>query len=103
MIVTSSKGGTLIGARSLLAGRVELLRGSQRVAALALPAGTPVVFGPGGNRLTLSRLTHPFKLGARVPLTLILETAGGGRQEIEVDAEVRRESPADAELRAHRH
>ncbi len=103
MIVTSSEGGTLIGARSPLAGRIELLSASRPAEALPLPAGASLVFRPKGNRLALSRLRQPLKLGGRVPLTLIIENAAGARQEIEVDAEVRRESPVDAELRAHRH
>jgi len=103
MIVTSSESATLIGARSPVAGRVELKSASRLASALALPAGTPVILRPKGNHLALSRLTRALKLGDRVSLVLIIETATGTRQEIVVDAEVRRESPADAELRAHRH
>ncbi len=103
MVIESSEGGTLRAVLCAAADRVDLRTASRRVATLELPAGAPVVFRPKGNRLALSRLRQPLKLGGRVPLTLIIENAAGARQEIEVDAEVRRESPVDAELRAHRH
>jgi VCBS repeat-containing protein len=41
------------------------------------------------------------KPGDRFPLTLQIQTADGTRQDIAVDAEVRFESPLDAERRAH--
>ena len=70
---------------------------------LALPAGAAVVLRPGANRIVLTGLAHALKLGQRVPLTLQIEMAGGDREEIAVDAEVRTESPLDAERRAHHH
>jgi len=51
----------------------------------------------------LTGLTRALKPGERVVLTLEVETATGTREGIEVAAEVRSESPLDAERRAHRH
>jgi periplasmic copper chaperone A len=104
MVLTSTEDATLIGARSSLAARVEMMGGATRpLSGLPLPAGKPLVFRPGAKHFTLSGLSRPLKLGDRVSLLLIIETASGARSEIAVDAEVRNESPVDAELRAHRH
>jgi copper(I)-binding protein len=106
MVLTSTEGATLIGVRSSIAAQVSLrgpgLRGPAR-AALALPAGTAVALRPGADRIVLTGLAHALKLGERVPLTLKIETAAGALEEITVAAEVRTESPFDAERRAHRH
>ena len=106
MSLTSTEGATLIGVRSPIAAQVALrgpgAHGSARPL-LALPAGSVVVLRPGADRIALTGLAYALKLGARVPLTLLVETEAGVRQEIAVDAEVRNESPLDAERRAHRH
>ena len=105
MILTSTEGATLIGVRSSIAARVSLRapggHGRGR-ASIALPAGAAVAF-PGAERIVLTGLAHAMKPGDRVHLTLQIETAAGGREEIAVDAEVRTEWPFDAERRAHRH
>jgi hypothetical protein len=104
MVLTSTEDATLIGARSSFAARVDMMGGATRpLSGLPLPAGKPVAFRPGAKHFTLSGVSRPLKLGDRVPLLLIIETAAGARSEIAVDAEVRNESPVDAELRAHRH
>lgn len=105
MVLTSSEGATLVAVRSSLAARAALRspRPARIVASLALPAGRPISLGPAGTHIVLRGLVRTLKLGDRVPLTLVFETAAGARQEIGVDAEVRNESPVDAELRAHRH
>ena len=106
MVLTSTEGATLIGVCSSIAAQVSLRGPNTHFparAGLALPAGAAVVLRPGADRIVLTGLVHVLKLGQRVPLTLQIETAGGGREEIAVDAEVRTESPLDAERRAHRH
>jgi copper(I)-binding protein len=70
---------------------------------MALPADVAVALRPGANRIALTGLAHALKPGERVFITLQIETAAAGREEITVDAEVRTESPFDAERRAHRH
>jgi len=73
------------------------------IAELPLPAGTPVGLVPGGVRLTLGQLTRKLKQGDRIPLTLVIRTGEGSRQEIPITAEVRRRSPLEDERRAHTH
>jgi copper(I)-binding protein len=104
MVLTSSDGARLVGVRSGIAARVSVRGKTGRVAAaLELPPGRSVSLRPGAERIALSRLSRPLKLGDRVPLTLTVETRDGARRDIAVNAEVRNESPVDAELRAHRH
>jgi hypothetical protein len=106
MNLTSTEGATLIGVRSPIAAQAAL-RGPGahgRVRAfLALPAGSAVALRPGSDHVALTGLARALKPGERVALTLLVETAAGMRQEIAIDAEVRNESPLDAERHAHRH
>ena len=105
MVLTSTEGATLIGVRSTAA-QVSLrgpgLRGRARKG-LPLPAGAAIALRPGADRIVLTGLTRALKPGERVVLMLEVETVTGAREEIEVAAEVRSESPLDAERRAHRH
>jgi copper(I)-binding protein len=103
MVLSSAEGATLVGVRSSVAARAGLrgTRGSLPV--LALPAGQPVSLRPNAERITLDGLAHPLRLGQRVPLTLVVATSDGVSRQISVEAEVRNESPVEAELRAHRH
>ena len=106
MVLTSTEGATLIGVRSSIAAQVSLrgpgLRGRARKG-LPLPAGAAIALRPGADRIVLTGLAHALTPGERVPLTLQIETAAGALEEITVAAEVRTESPFDAERRAHRH
>lgn len=106
MVLTSTEGATLVGVRSSIAARVSL-RGAGRQGAarapLPLPAGAAIALRPGADRIALTGLKRALKRGERVVLTLEIETATGSREEIAVDAEVRTESPFDAERRAHHH
>jgi len=77
-------------------------RGRHVAAALELPSGKAIALRPGGDHIVLNGLSRPLKLGERVALTLTIETAAGAHEDIAVDAEVRKESPFDAERRAHR-
>jgi hypothetical protein len=103
MVLSSAEDATLVGVRSSVASRAGLRGTRGAVAKLALPAGQAVSLRPDGERITLDGLAHPLQLGQRVPLTLTIATRDGARRRIPVDAEVRNESPVDAELRAHRH
>jgi periplasmic copper chaperone A len=106
MEIQSSEGATLVDARSDAATSVTIRRpgkGTGTIGKLPLPAGVPVMLAPDGYRLALTRLTHPIKLGDRVPLTLTLEAEDGTRQEISIDAEVRRRSALDDHLHPHTH
>ena len=103
MILTSTDGATLVAVDCPLAARALLRAGrpGRTLPSLALPAGEPVSLRAAGKRILLLRLARPLKLGDRVPLTLVFE-AGGVRQNVAVDAEVRNESPVEAEMRSHR-
>jgi hypothetical protein len=103
MLLTSTEAATLVGVRSALAARasVRVTRGPER-SELPLPAGVTVALRPNADRIVLRGLAHSLKRGDRFPLTLQIQAADGTRQDIEVDAEVRSESPLDAERRGHR-
>ena len=106
MDLTSTEGATLVGARSMDAGVVAIHTRGNRLAPkseLALPAGSMIKLSPGGYRLAMRSLTRPLKLGDRVGLTLTIQAPDGKQQEIPVNAEIRRRSPIEDELRAHRH
>ena len=87
----------LVEARSPAAGVVEIhemaMHGNvmkmNAIPALELPAGKPVVLGPGGNHIMLIDLKAQVKEGTSVPLTLIIEGRDGKRETIEVLAPVR--------------
>jgi copper(I)-binding protein len=106
MVLTSTEGAALIGVRSPVAARAVLIRsgrhGEHSAVPFKLPAGKAIALRPDGDRIALSGLSQPLKLGERIALTLTIETAAGAHEDIAVDAEVRKESPLDAERRAHR-
>jgi periplasmic copper chaperone A len=104
MVLTSTEGALLKGARSVVATTV-VIRGATGVKTfpqLALPAGAPVVLAPDTYHLVLRGLAHPLNAGDRVPLVLTIELATGARQEIAINAEVRARPPSDDERRAPR-
>jgi periplasmic copper chaperone A len=97
MELKSTQGATLVGASSPLAGSVELhemrmegdLMKMRLVPRLPLPAGKPVVLKPGGYHLMLYDLKQQLQEGTRVPIRLEFETAGGRRDSVDIQAEVR--------------
>jgi len=104
MALTSTEGATLVDVKCGVAKRVVIIAAGDRSAAierLPLPKGDAVTLEPGGNRLRLVGLSHALKLGDRVSLVLTLEYGDGTRQEIPVDAEVRRRSAFDDHLHGH--
>jgi copper(I)-binding protein len=106
MEVTSTEGAVLVGARSKIAASAAVVGPggkAEPVERLILPAGAPVLLAPGSYRIRLARIDHAVKLGDAVPLVLIIEAADGSRQEIAVQAEVRRRSTLDDHLHAHSH
>jgi len=106
MELTSVDGGTLVGARSEVAGKTYLVgpgNGSPPVERLSLAAGAPVMLVPGSYHVRLAGLTRALKLGDRLLLVLIIEAADGKRQEVGADVEVRRRSTVDEHLDGHHH
>jgi copper(I)-binding protein len=106
MVLTSSEGAVLRQARSPIAAMVVIRAAGaagRKLDQLPLPAGAAVKLAPGEWRLGLIGLSRPLKVAERVPVVLVIEAPDGTRQEIPVNAEVRRHSPIDDERRAHQH
>jgi copper(I)-binding protein len=106
MEITSLEGVDLVGGRSAIAAHTVLLAPGAKVRPvdrLALPPGAPVILVPGSYRLQLYPINRTLRLGDWVPLVLITEAADGRREEIAVQAEVRRRSAVDDHLHGHRH
>src|SRR5262245_9978943 len=106
MELTAVDGGTLVGARSEIAGKASLVgpgKGGATVARLALAAGASGVLVPSSVRVRRSGLTRTLNLGDRVPLVLIVEAPDGNRVEVVADAEVLRRSTVDDHLSGHHH
>ena len=104
--LTSSEGLTLVGVVGDVAADIGVHAAggpAPKIARLPLPAGATVKLAPGGTRIVLAHVKRSLKLGDRVPLKLVLEDAQGTRQEISVDAEVRRRSPTDDHRRGLGH
>ena len=95
--ITSSAGGKLVSASSPLAGVVEVhemvmdgnVMKMRAVPSLELPAGKTVELKPGGYHVMLMDLKQELKTGDSVPLTLVIEGAGGKRETVELKAPVR--------------
>ena len=109
--ITSARGGKLVSASSPVAGVVEIhemkMQGEvmrmRAVTDLDLPAGKTVALKPGGYHLMLLDLKQPLKAGDTVPVTLVVEGAGKGRESIEVKAVVRAATAAPAAAHQHKH
>jgi len=95
--ITSSAGGKLVSASSPLAGVVEVhemvmdgnVMKMRAVPSLELPPGKTVELKPGGYHVMLMDLKQELKTGDSVPLTLVIEGAGGKRETVELKAPVR--------------
>ena len=95
--ITSSSGGKLIAASSPVAGVVEVhemamdgkVMKMRAVSALDLPAGKAVGLKPGGYHVMWMDLKQELKPGETVPVTLVIEGAGGKRENVEIKAPVK--------------
>lgn len=95
--LTAAGGGKLLSASSPVAGLVEIhemrmddgVMKMRAVSSVDLPAGKTVELKPGGYHVMLMDLKQPLKPGDTVPVTLMVETAGGKKESIEVKAPVR--------------
>ena len=105
--VTSTTGGKLVSASSPVAGVVEIhemaMEGNvmkmRAVSGLELPAGKAVDLKPGGYHVMLMDLKQELKPGDAVPVTLVIEGAGGKRESVELKAPVK----ALADNSSHKH
>ncbi len=96
--ISSPAGGTLISARSPVAGVVEIhemamdgtvMRMRALPAGLDLPAGQTVELKPGGYHIMLLDLKQQLKEGQPVPLTLVIKGRDGQSETLELQATVR--------------
>jgi copper(I)-binding protein len=95
--ISSTSGGKLVSASSPVAGVVEvhemMMDGSvmkmRAVTKLELPAGKAVDLKPGGYHLMLMDLKQELKTGESVPVTLVIEGAGGKRETVDIKAPVK--------------
>jgi periplasmic copper chaperone A len=92
MALVSAKDDRLVGGSTPVAQRFELhtmaMKGDvmemRQVASVALPAGKPVEFKPGGLHVMFIGLKQPLALGTKVPVTLKFEKAGEVKVEFEI-------------------
>jgi copper(I)-binding protein len=97
MRITASKDSRLVEVRSGAAGAVEIhemvmdkdVMRMRPLAGLDLPGGKVVELKPGGNHLMLLNLRQQLKDGENVPLTLIIEAAGGARESVEINVPIK--------------
>lgn len=107
--ISSAGGGRLVSASSPVAGAVEIhemamdgnVMRMRAVPAVELPAGKTVDFKPGGYHLMLLELKKELKAGDDVPVTLVIEGAGGQRENVEIKAPVK--ALAEAQAQSHKH
>jgi copper(I)-binding protein len=110
MQITSAAGGRLVGASSPVAGVVEIhemamdgnVMKMRAIPGLTLPAGQPVELKPGGFHVMLMDLKQALQPGQTVPITLVIEGAGGQRETVQVSASVRALNQGAAPMQ-HRH
>ena len=110
MQITSAAGGRLVGASSPVAGVVEIhemamdgnVMKMRAIPGLALPAGQAVELKPGGFHVMLMDLKQALQPGQTVPITLVIEGAGGQRETVQVSASVRALNQGAAPMQ-HRH
>jgi hypothetical protein len=109
--ITSAQGGRLVAGSSPVAGVVEIhemkMEGStmrmRAIPGLELPAGQAVELKPGGHHLMLMDLKQPLKTGESVPVSLVIERAGGQRETVQVQAVVRAMPGTTAAKDGHGH
>jgi len=95
--ITSAQGGRLVAGSSPVAGVVEIhemkMEGTtmrmRAIAGLDLPPGQAVELKPGGHHVMLMDLKQPLQNGQTVPVSLVIERAGGARETVQVQAVVR--------------
>lgn len=97
MQLSATKDSKLVSASSPVAPVVEVhemamkdnVMRMRQVPSVALPAGQTVELKPGGYHVMLMDLPRQVKEGETVPLTLVVESADGKRENLTVQAPVR--------------
>ncbi|MDR0702813.1 MAG: copper chaperone PCu(A)C [Azoarcus sp.] len=97
MKITSTVDARLVEVRSAVAGEAEIHETTmdgermkmRAIPSLPLPAGATVELKPGGHHIMLLNLSAQIEESGATSLTLIIETASGERQTINIDAPAR--------------
>jgi copper(I)-binding protein len=97
MKITAPTDARLVEARSPLAGTAEIhtmtvegdIMKMRVLPDLPLPGGATVELKPGGYHVMLLDLKAQAKVGDTVPISLVVESANGTRETVEVNAPVR--------------
>lgn len=100
--LTAPQGGTLVGARSPVAGTVEVhemkmdgdVMRMRAVPRLPLPAGTAVALKPGSYHVMLMGLKQALPSGSTVPVTLVVEDAQRKQRTVDLQVPVRLQAAA---------
>ena len=108
MDIVSADGAVLVGVKSAVAKRAEVHASSMQdgvmrmraVEKIELPAKKTVSLTPGGQHVMLIGIVRALRESEKVPLELVLESAGGARSSLRVDATVR---AAGAAAHPHAH
>jgi len=96
--LTSSTDATLVGARSPVAGIVEIHEMAmddnmtmrmRAVKAIPLPAGQAVALKPGGYHVMLMDLKETMQAGKTVKLTLVVKDGKGELEDVDVEVQVK--------------
>ncbi len=96
--ITSAQGGKLVAVSSPVAGIVEIhemamdgdvMKMRHLGAGLELPPGKVVELKPGSYHVMMMDLKQPLKAGDMVPVTLVVEGAGGKRESLEIHVPVK--------------
>jgi periplasmic copper chaperone A len=109
MRISAASGGRLVEVRSPVAGVAEVhemtmdgnVMKMRAVSGIDLPAGKAVELKPGGYHVMLMDLKQPLKEGDSVPITLIVELAGGKREAVDLKVPVRPLGTATADPHKH--
>lgn len=108
MDIVSADGAALVGVKSAVAKRAEMHSSSMQdgvmrmraVEKIELPAKKTVSLAPGGVHVMLIDVVRALRESEKVPLELVVESAGGARSSLRVDATVR---AAGAAAHPHAH
>lgn len=111
MDLTASADMRLTSASSPACGRVELhtmrmdsgVMVMRPVPDIPLPKGQTVSLKPGGLHIMCIDIKKPLKVGERVPFSLLLRTANGQEQKLQVEAEVRAAGEGRPQTHGHMH
>lgn len=97
LVITSKQAAQLVGVSSKVAQTAELhsmvheagMMKMRQVEAVELPAGKALDLGEAGYHLMLMGLKYPIKEGTKVEVVLTVRLAGGKKEKVKVEAEVK--------------